>query len=76
MNSDMSKRNFSKLIAALIDDLPEKSQQMLSLYYVDDMTLAEIARIMELPLDVVEKTFHSASNSCIPFKHPGSSKSH
>ncbi|UMZ73388.1 sigma-70 family RNA polymerase sigma factor [Natranaerofaba carboxydovora] len=38
----------SKLLKDLIEDLPEREQLILSLYYYEDLTIKEIAEVMEI----------------------------
>ena len=45
---DLTRKEMKELIAEAIACLPKKEQIVLSLYYYDDLTLKEIARVLEL----------------------------
>jgi len=44
----LKNRELSALVAAAIEELPEKEQTVVSLYYYDDLTMKEISQIMHL----------------------------
>ncbi len=44
----LEKREMKKLLARFMKELPEKEQLVLSLYYLEDLNLKEIGKIMEL----------------------------
>ena len=45
---DLTKKEMKEIIAQAIACLPKKEQLVLSLYYYDDLTLKEIANVLEL----------------------------
>jgi RNA polymerase sigma factor for flagellar operon FliA len=45
---DLTRKEIKELIAEAIACLPKKEQMVLSLYYYDDLTLKEIAKVLEL----------------------------
>lgn len=44
----MEKNEMKEMIAGFIKDLPQKEQLVLSLYYLDDLNLKEVGKIMNL----------------------------
>ncbi len=44
----MEKEELIKLIALMIDELPEKDRMVLNLYYLDDLNLKEVGKVMDL----------------------------
>lgn len=44
----MEKREMTDLIASFIKELPEKEQLVLNLYYLDDLNLKEVGKILDL----------------------------
>lgn len=44
----MEKEELIKLIASMIDELPEKDRMVLNLYYLDDLNLKEVGKVMDL----------------------------
>lgn len=50
------------ILASAIEGMPRIHQQVLSLYYIDDLTLAEIAEVLDLsPLQVYRLYLEAAS---------------
>ena len=45
---DLTRKEMKEIIAGAIACLPKKEQLVLSLYYYDDLTLKEIAKVLEL----------------------------
>lgn len=44
----MEKNEMKKMIASLMDDLPDKERLVLSLYYIDDLNLKEVGKVLNL----------------------------
>lgn len=42
------RKEMKKLIASFMDELPKKEKLVLSLYYIDDLNLKEVGKIMDL----------------------------
>jgi DNA-directed RNA polymerase specialized sigma subunit len=48
------------VVAPLIRELPTEAQLVLSLYYVEELTLPEIARVLDRPEDQVCQLYTAA----------------
>lgn len=44
----MEKSEMKKMLARFMDDLPHKEKMVLSLYYIDDLNLKEVGKVMNL----------------------------
>jgi RNA polymerase sigma factor for flagellar operon FliA len=44
----VEKKQMKEMIAKFIDQLPEKEKLVLSLYYIEDLNLKEVGKIMNL----------------------------
>ncbi len=44
----LEKRELKRLVSGFIDELPDRERMVLSLYYIEDLNLKEIGKIMEL----------------------------
>jgi RNA polymerase sigma-70 factor (ECF subfamily) len=53
----MEKMQDKEFLNSLIDELPENYKQVLTLYYQEEMTFAEIGETLEKPLNTV-KSWH------------------
>jgi RNA polymerase sigma factor for flagellar operon FliA len=54
------ERNFKEFIAKLIDELSEKEKLVLSLYYWEEMTMKEVAKILGVTEGRVSQIHHQA----------------
>ena len=45
---DLTKKEMKEIISEAIAGLPKKEQLVLSLYYYDELTLKEIAKVLDL----------------------------
>ncbi len=44
----LEKEEMKKMIAGFMEDLPEKEKLVLSLYYIDDLNLKEVGKVLDL----------------------------
>jgi RNA polymerase sigma factor FliA len=54
------RQDLIPVLARLIQELPKEEQLVLSLYYVETLTLSEIATVLDLPEDRVWQLYTGA----------------
>jgi RNA polymerase sigma factor FliA len=54
------RQDLIPVLARLIQELPKEEQLVLSLYYVEALTLSEIATVLDLPEDRVWQLYTGA----------------
>ena len=47
-------------VARLVDELPEKYRQVLRLYYMEEKSYEEVARLLDWPMGTVKTYLHRA----------------
>ncbi len=61
--SDRPNRNQSaRSLGALVDRMSPTHRAVLSLYYIDELTLAEVAEVLDIPAGTVKSRLHAARN--------------
>ena len=55
---NMEKENWLDCLAEGIDDLPTTERVIISLFYYENLTIQEIALVLEMPESEVSKTHH------------------
>jgi len=55
---NMEKENWLDCIAEGIDDLPTTERVIISLFYYENLTIQEIALVLEMPESEVSKIHH------------------
>lgn len=61
----ITRLNFKKLVATLIVNLSDEYKQLLSLYYVDELSIDEIAIVMNKPVKQIMTMYKDAVQKCV-----------
>lgn len=62
----LEKTETSGLVRGIIESLPDLSPEAITLFYISDLSHAEIAAFLEVPVSTVEKRLHDGQKRTIP----------
>ena len=61
--SNVEKEDIQKLVQEIVNRLPEKYSAIISMFYLNEMTIEEISEVMQLSISNVKVMLHRSRNS-------------